>query len=144
MYLASGRPMSWWQEKPRVALEGYRWLKIGILTRREILYERIDKRVEEMVQNGFLEEVRRLLQMFPAGAPAFKAIGYRQMIDHLQGRTSFEEAIEETRQESRRYAKRQMTWFRRDPAIEWIADEEGPDAVAERAAALIEGFLGCG
>jgi tRNA dimethylallyltransferase len=141
MYLVSGKPMSWWQDKPRVALEGYRWLKIGILTTRERLRERIDRRVEDMIRNGFVEEVRRLIQVFPAGAPAFKAIGYRQMIDHIQGGIPLEEAIENTRKESRRYAKRQMTWFRRDPEIEWIGDEEGFDSVAERAEALVERFL---
>jgi len=143
MYLVSGKPMSWWQEKPRMALEGYRWLKIGILTARKTLYERIDKRVEKMIQSGFLEEVRRLLQMFPEDAPAFKAIGYRQMIDHVQGRISLEEAIEDTKKESRRYAKRQMTWFRRDPEIKWMGDEEDLEKVAEKVSSLAASFLCC-
>jgi tRNA dimethylallyltransferase len=141
MYLVSGRPISWWQQKPRIALEGYRWLKIGILTTRKVLYERIDRRVEEMIRRGFLEEVRSLLRMFPAGAPAFKAIGYRQMMAHLEGRISLEEAVEDTKKESRHYAKRQMTWFRRDPGIEWIGDEGGLESAAQRASALIERFL---
>jgi len=141
MYLISGRSMSWWQQNPRMALHGYRWLKIGVRTPRKTLYERIEKRVDEMIRDGFLEEVRTLLKLFPRDSPAFKAIGYRQIINHLQGRSSLEEAIEDIKKESRHYAKRQMTWFRRDPEIEWIEDEKDCEELAVTASFLIEQFL---
>ena len=133
--------MSWWQQRPRNALSGYRWLKIGILIPRPELYGRINRRVEEMFRRGFLEEVQGLMDRYPRNAPAFKAIGYRQVVDYLDGKSSIEEAIEETKIESRRYAKRQMTWFRRDPDIQWIEDEGEPERLQKSAEALVEGFL---
>jgi tRNA dimethylallyltransferase len=117
VYLISGKPMSWWQKQPRDAFKGYRWLKLGIAVPREHLYERINQRVEEMLKGGFLEEVRGLLDRFPRSSQAFKAIGYRQIAEFLEGRLSYQQAIEETKIESRRYAKRQMTWFRSDYSI---------------------------
>jgi tRNA dimethylallyltransferase len=141
MYLVSGRPMSWWQRLPRNALSGYRWLKIGILVPREKLYERINARVEKMFQGGFLEEVQALLARYPGSAPAFKAIGYRQVVACLDGKMSLEEAVEETKMESRRYAKRQMTWFRRDPDIQWIEDDGDNEKLGETAKAMVAEFL---
>jgi tRNA dimethylallyltransferase len=141
IYLISGKPMSWWQDQPRDALHGYRWLKMGIDTPRGTLYARIDDRVDAMFRAGLLEETRALLAMFPRNSPAFKAIGYRQTIDFLDGKIALEQAMEDTKKESRHYAKRQMTWFRRDPEIEWIPEAEDPDALVGAAAALIDRFL---
>ncbi|MBN2242154.1 MAG: tRNA (adenosine(37)-N6)-dimethylallyltransferase MiaA [Acidobacteria bacterium] len=140
--LASGRPMSWWQRQPRNALYGYRWLKIGILIPRPELYERINRRVEEMFRSGFPDEVRALLSRYPRSAPAFKAIGYRHVVDYIDGKFSLEEAVENTKMQSRRYAKRQMTWFRKDPEILWIEDADEPENLKAKAKALVEGFLG--
>ncbi|MBM3791036.1 MAG: hypothetical protein FJW35_11910, partial [Acidobacteria bacterium] len=97
--------------------------------------------VEEMFRMGFVGEVRGLLDRYPKRCHAFKAIGYRQIIDHLDGRTSLEEAILLTQQASRRYAKRQLTWFRSDPEIVWIKAAGGPEPVASEAASLIGPFL---
>ncbi len=141
MYLVSGKPMSWWEQQPRNALHGWRWLKIGISIPRTLLYERIDNRVDTMIRDGFLDEVRSLLAMFPGDSPAFKAIGYRQIIEYLDGKHMLEEAIEETKRESRRYAKRQLTWFRRDPEIEWIEDRGDQQYLEAAAGALVEKFL---
>jgi tRNA dimethylallyltransferase len=142
IFLVSGHPMSWWQRQPRNALEGYRWLQIGIHIPRERLYERINARVEEMFQSGFLEEVQALTARYPRNSPAFKAIGYRQTVDFIDGKCSLEEAVENTKMESRRYAKRQMTWFRRDSAIRWIEDEDEPEKLRATAEAMVEEFLG--
>ena len=141
IYLLSGRPMTWWRRQPRSALQGYCWLKIGIHIPRAELYERIDSRVEEMFQSGFLEEVQTLLASFPKSSPGFKAIGYRQIVDYLDGKYSMEQAIDNTRKESRRYAKRQMTWFRRDPGIHWIDGREETADLDTTAVALVEKFL---
>ena len=141
IYLVSGQPMSWWQRQPRNALSGYRWLKIGILISRPELYERINARVDMMFQSGFLEEVQALLDRYPGNSPAFKAIGYRQVVDHFDGKCSLEEAIENTKMESRRYAKRQMTWFQRDPEIRWIEDEGETEKLEEKARVMVDGFL---
>ncbi|MEJ2111549.1 MAG: tRNA (adenosine(37)-N6)-dimethylallyltransferase MiaA [Acidobacteriota bacterium] len=141
MYLISGKPMSWWHRQPRNALRGYRWLKLGIEVPREELYRRIDSRVDAMFQAGFVDEVRSLLRRFPRISPGFKAIGYRQIIDFLEGNHSLEQAIEETKKESRRYAKRQTTWFHRDPEIVWIANQEDLRTLAATAGSYIDRFL---
>jgi len=141
IYLLSGRSMSWWQQQPRNALQGYRWLKIGIHILRAELYERIDRRVEEMFQSDFVEEVQALLALYPKNSPALKAIGYRQIVDCLDGKHSMEQAIEDTKTESRRYAKRQMTWFRQDPGVQWIEDKGDTAKLDATAEALVEKFL---
>ena len=88
---------------------------------RERLYRRIDLRVDRMMEQGLLEEVRRLLDMgVPRQSTAMQAIGYKELVLYLDGGCSLEEAVETVKRESRRYAKRQMTWFRRNPEIQWI------------------------
>ncbi|MBN2320765.1 MAG: tRNA (adenosine(37)-N6)-dimethylallyltransferase MiaA [Acidobacteria bacterium] len=142
IYLVSGQPMSWWQRQPRNALSGYRWLKIGIHVARARLYERINTRVDQMFRSGFLEEVESLMALYPGDSPGFKAIGYRQAVEYFNGHRSLDDAIEDTKMESRRYAKRQVTWFRRDPDIHWIEDEGESEKLAAEAEAMVERFLG--
>jgi tRNA dimethylallyltransferase len=141
VYLATGKSISLWQQQPRNALAGYRWLKLGIEIPRPLLYERINLRVEHMFQSGLLEEVRNLLQIFPRTSQAFKAIGYRQTAEYLEGAISLDQAIEATQMESRRYAKRQLTWFRSDPAIFWLDGRLHPDELREEAETRIAEFL---
>jgi len=147
--LVSGKNMSWWQNRPRNALTDCRWLKIGIDAPRELLYQRINLRVERMFENGLLDETRRLLEIYPATCPAFKAIGYRQAAEYLDGQITLTQAIESTRMESRRYAKRQLTWFRADREIIWLraGDDAGDDIDAaagpvEQAADAVRDFIG--
>ena len=93
----------------------------GMAMERERLYRRIDLRVYRMMEQGLLEEVRRLLDMgVPRQSTAMQAIGYKELVLYLDGGCSLEEAVETVKRESRRYAKRQMTWFRRNPEIQWI------------------------
>jgi tRNA dimethylallyltransferase len=143
IYLVSGKNMSWWQSQPRDVLTGYRWLKIGIDMPRELLYQRINLRVERMFENGLLDETRRLIDAYPAACPAFKAIGYRQAAEHLAGRVTLTQAIESTQMESRRYAKRQLTWFRADGEIIWLRAESGfeTDALDEQAQNAVRDFI---
>ena len=141
VYLLTGHPMSWWQSRPKDRLAGFRWLKIGIQWPRPDLYARIDQRVEDMIRSGFIEEVRALTAAKSRNIHAFKAIGYRQIADYLDGRWNLEQAISEIQRESRRYAKRQITWFRADPEIVWLAGTGGADALPSRASTLVELFL---
>ncbi len=141
IYLLTGRPMSWWQNQPKDRLTGFRWLKLGVLWPRAQLYARIDLRVEDMFRRGFVKEVEALMAGFPRDCHAFKAIGYRQIAGHLEGKWSLEEAIEDTKRESRRYAKRQMTWFRSDGEIRWLDATVDPDELLEAAAEAVAGFL---
>jgi tRNA dimethylallyltransferase len=141
IYLISGKPMSAWQQKPREALPGYHWLKLGIAVPREELYRRINRRVEEMFEIGFIDEVSDLLRSYRKDCQAFKAIGYRQISQYLEGAISKDHAIEETQVESRHYAKRQMTWFRSQPAIIWLDGQKDDGQLQNEAGRRIEEFL---
>ncbi len=142
VYLLTGRTMHWWQNRPRDALRCYRWLRLGIAIPREILYERINQRVEEMFRQGLVEEVQGLLARFPRDCQAFKAIGYREIASYLEGRLSLQQAMEDTQRESRRYAKRQMTWFRSDARIVWLDGTLGEDSLEAEAVQRAMEFLG--
>jgi tRNA dimethylallyltransferase len=141
VYLVSRKSMSWWQQQPRDLFQGYRWLKIGISLSREELYQRINHRVERMFQSGLLEETGRLLEKYPQTCCAFKAIGYRQAADYLQGKLSLSQAIDSTQQESRRYAKRQLTWFRADPEILWLDGAQDSKDLIAQASEAIQQFI---
>ena len=93
----------------------------GMKMERERLYERINRRVDIMLENGLLEEVQSLMKLnLPPECTAMQAIGYKEFVMFFKGECSFEEAVESVKRESRRYAKRQMTWFKRNPNIKWI------------------------
>ena len=124
-FLASGGiPISslqkeWAQELP----EGY--LIIGVTRERASLYERINRRVESMVEEGLVEETRQLAAMgIPEDATCWQAIGYRQMMAFLRQECTLEEAIERIKLDSRHYAKRQLTWFRGVDSIRWFDLDE--------------------
>jgi tRNA dimethylallyltransferase len=141
VYLVSGKSMGWWQQQPRDVFQGYRWLKIGISLPREELYQRINQRVDKMFKSGLLEEARWLLDRYPESCQAFKAIGYRQAAGYLQGQLSLSQAIDSTQQESRRYAKRQLTWFRADPNILWMDGSQDSKDLIAQASETIQKFL---
>ena len=93
----------------------------GLMMEREKLYERINMRVDIMMENGLLEEVKHLLDMgVRRNSTAMQAIGYKEIVEYLDGSCTLDEAVDKIKQESRRYAKRQMTWFKRNKAIKWI------------------------
>lgn len=104
------------------ALSGYRVRQVGLAPPREALYERINQRTHKMFSGGLLEEVQALLDAgVPADAWPFGAVGYRQALEVIRDRTDPEEAIEAVAQATRRYSKRQMTWFRRqEPTTVWL------------------------
>ena len=102
------------------------------------LYEAIDRRFDEMIEQGLVEEVRSLLAAgYRADRPPLASIGYQQIAAHLRGEMSLAEAVELAKRESRRLAKRQLTWFRADPEIVWL-DRNG---AAKQAGKLIEYFF---
>lgn len=95
---------------------------------REALYARIDRRVDAMMQNGLIGEVQRLLDAgLPPGSTAMQAIGYKEVAAYLRGACTLAEAVEAVKRESRRYAKRQLTWLRRDGDLRWIEWQTEPD-----------------
>ena len=101
------------------------WLGLDFASRQE-LYDRIDLRVSIMLEMGLVEEIRTLLASgIPPKATALQAIGYKEFVDALSGNGTIEEAADQVRQSSRRYAKRQLTWFRRNPNMHWLTRESG-------------------
>ena len=104
------------------------WIGLDYVNRQD-LYDRIDLRVELMVKDGLLEEIRGILNSgIPESATAMQAIGYKEFVDAMAGRDTLENAISSVQQGSRRYAKRQLTWFRKNPNIHWICREKGQDS----------------
>lgn len=125
--LQTGRPYSelrTGERRPRP----FEIVKIGIDLPREVLYDRIDRRVDQMLADGLEAEARAL---YPYRAlNALQTVGYREFFDYFDGRTSYDEAVELIKRNSRRYAKRQLTWFRRDPEIRWFRPDDD-DAILE-------------
>ena len=98
----------------------YDYKIFGINIERKILYERINKRVDSMIEQGLIQEVQNLLKRYPEFPTAMQAIGYKEIVQFLNNQLSKEEAIEKIKQESRRYAKRQITWFKKIEGIKWL------------------------
>jgi tRNA dimethylallyltransferase len=106
----------------RPGLPGFEAVKVGLQPPRDELYRRIDRRVEAMVAGGWVDEVRRLLKRgIAASAKPFEFIGYPELARHLRGELSLEKAIPAIQQATRQYAKRQLTWFRKERDVEWFA-----------------------
>jgi len=100
---------------------------IGLKMPREMLYERINKRVDEMIAKGLLEETARLVELgLKKALVAKQALGYKELIEFNEGKVSFEEAIETIKKRTRQFAKRQLTWFKKDPNIKWYDISETP------------------
>lgn len=141
--LVTRRPLSSWFEEGRDRLEGFRVLKLGLDPPREALYERLDTRLEHMFAAGLLDEVRYVLSLgFPPASKALEAHGYRQALQLLYGELDLLEALAAAKRNTRRYAKRQWTWFRRDAAVLWLKGF-GEDPQVQREALQRAGaFLG--
>jgi tRNA dimethylallyltransferase len=103
------------------------WLGLDFENRQE-LYDRINLRVDLMLQEGLIEEIQNLLSdRIPAKCTAMQAIGYKEFIDALNGQITVQEAVEQVKQSSRRYAKRQLTWFKRNGNMHWLIRRTGED-----------------
>ena len=118
------------------------WIGTDYVNRQD-LYDRIDLRVELMVKDGLLDEIRDILNSgIPEKCTAMQAIGYKEFIDAMAGRATMDEAIAQVQQSSRRYAKRQLTWFRRNGNIHWLRREPGQSGseIFSQARALVANF----
>lgn len=126
-------------EQRRKADPLFNIIQVGLSRPREELYKRVDQRIDQMMTDGFLEEVENLLEKYPPDLPAFSAIGYRQFIDYLQGAISLEEAITLIRRQTRIFVRRQSNWFKPDdPEIHWFRIEPGVD---DKIKQLVNEFL---
>jgi len=135
--LLTRRPVTELFQQGRAALGGFRILKIGLSPAREQLYEKLDRRTRQMFEAGLIEEVRGILSRgFAATVKPFESHGYRQAVQVLNGELKLDEAIFYAQRNTRRYAKRQMTWFRQEAGIEWFSgfgsDPQVQQAVEQR------------
>jgi tRNA dimethylallyltransferase len=139
--LADRRPMSeLWQERGRDPLTGYRVLRLGLNPDREQLYVRINARAAAMFEHGLVEETRQLLEQYPqlSGSTPFTSLGYKQAASYLGGELTLAQAVALTQQGHRNYAKRQMTWFRREPQVRWLAGFGDDDAIIAKAVEIVQ------
>lgn len=132
VYLETGETITEHNRKTQLLPPRYQPIWLGLNdARREDLYQRINRRVDIMLQEGLIEEIRNLLDGgISEKATAMQAIGYKEFVDALSGRCSLEEAACLVKQSSRKYAKRQLTWFRRNDAMHWLIRNPG-DGIAE-------------
>ena len=123
--LVSGKPLSAWISEQPFGIQRIAGVRVGLTLPRGILYDRIAGRVARMMEAGWRDEVAGLLrQGLSPGLPAFQAIGYRQLVRYLEGNGSLEQAVAETIMETRRFAKRQETWFRKEPDVTWFPAQD--------------------
>lgn len=115
----TGRPISSLQHRSDAVGEA---VQVALAMDRTTLYRRIDERVDEQLRAGLVDEVRRLLEQgYDPGLPSMQGLGYKEIVAYLQGRTDLTDATQHLRRNTRRLAKRQHTWFRRDPRVRWLS-----------------------
>ena len=141
--LLAKKPISQVHRGRRQPLQGWRPLKIGLLPAREALYERIHARTDEMMARGWLQEVQELAAKGMAEtAKPFDFIGYREMLAAARGQMELEQARSAIQQATRRYAKRQLTWFRKETGVHWLEGFGDEPSVREAARDWIRSQLG--
>ena len=120
IYHATGKTKTQIEIESRANKPKYDYLVFGISMDREKLYERINKRVDIMIEDGLIDEVKKVLNKYDDFPTAMQGLGYKEVVEYINGDTTKEEMIEKIKMETRRYAKRQLTWFRRYDNITWI------------------------
>jgi len=123
-----------WQERGRDPLRGFRILRLGLAPDRQALYARINRRAQQMFDAGLIEETRRLVEKYGSAAGPVSSPGYKQAVEFIRGELTREQALQAAQQAHRNYAKRQITWFRREPEVHWLQGF-GDDAAIQREAA---------
>jgi tRNA dimethylallyltransferase len=129
-FKSTGQPISLAQRAHRFDLQRYQAIKIGLKMERKALYRQINLRVDAMLDEGLLDEVKKLLEMgCQPKIKSMQALGYRHMIHFIMGKLSFDEAVRTLKRDHRRYAKRQMTWFGADKDIHWLLPDQKSTAL---------------
>lgn len=142
VYQLTGRPISSFQKQFEAEKPMHDWTLLGLRREKEEESRRMNARVKKMIDQGLVEEVRSLLaEERPLSRQARCAIGYAEIIEHLEGRMSLEDAVEEVKKNTRRLAKGQRTWFKTFKGVRWIdvGPEEGAESVIERAKKEVDG-----
>jgi tRNA dimethylallyltransferase len=139
VFESTGAPISFFHKQHSFGERPYLTLKIGLETDREALYRRIEERVDQMVERGLLREVKGLMEMgYGPQLKPMQSMGYKQMAQFVSGETGWEETVSQIKRETRRYAKRQWTWFKADPEIRWRDESKDRESMFRE----IESFLG--
>jgi tRNA dimethylallyltransferase len=138
--LASRQKMTELWQHGREPLLGFRVLRLGLNPDRKELYERINRRAQRMFEAGLVEEARRLREKYGDAAGPLSSLGYKQAVQLLRGELTHEQALQAAQQAHRNYAKRQMTWFRREPEVDWLRGFGGDVQIQESAAAWVSRF----
>ena len=139
-----GRPLSEVHRRHAFQDPSFAPLVLGLTREREVLYQLVEQRVEVELSKGLIRETEALLgQGYGRDVPSMKSLGYRQIAGYLAGDYGYEEAVRQLKRDTRHFAKRQMTWFRREPSIRWVAISEGEaaEATAQRLLELIGDYL---
>lgn len=138
VYHSSGKPFSFWLENAEERLDPGTVI-IGLQRDRDELYQRINARVDSMIEQGLLEEVRSLLKLgYDPNLPSMQGLGYKELIPVIEGAVTLEEALELLKRRTRNYAKRQMSWFRREPTV-WFDIHDDENNVACKILSFFEG-----
>ena len=135
IFRGTGQPYSSYLNKPKTQ-RNFCTIYLGISADRELIYKRIENRVEKMMESGLLEEVRPLLKY--KDLPALQTVGYQELFNYLEGKYDLEQAVEEIKKNTRRFAKRQLTWFRKNKDIVWIDHDADPCDVLLSVESLIK------
>lgn len=119
--LETGKSIQEFQQQHQFQQKRYDILYLGANWSRDLLYDRINSRVYQMVNDGLIEEAKNLQKMgYQSDLPSLNSIGYKQAIDHINGNMNLEDMIADIQQKSRHYAKKQITWYKKDPSIQWL------------------------
>lgn len=137
IYHSTGKNKTEQEEQSRKNEVKYDYRVFAINIERQILYERINKRVDIMIEQGLIQEVENLIKKYPNFETAMQAIGYKEIVEYLENKVTKEEAIEKIKQETRRYAKRQITWFKRNQDIKWL---DGLNSTQNNIKIILEGI----
>ena len=139
--LASRQKMTeLWQQRGREPLRGFRILRLGLDPDRQSLYDRINRRAQQMFEAGLVAETQRLVERYGDSAGPLSSLGYRQASQFLRGEITLEQALRAAQQAHRNYAKRQMTWFRREPEVHWLRGFGDDPQVQKGAADWVSGL----
>lgn len=136
--LSARRPMTDLWQQGRDPLPGFRILRLGLQPDRAELYRRINDRAAEMFLHGLVEETRALLARYGSAARPLHSLGYKQAVQFLAGEIPLQQAIADAQQGHRNYAKRQMTWFRREPAVHWLEGFGSDPHLQQQCMALVQ------
>lgn len=138
LYKQTGKTKTQLEIESRKNKPEYNYIVFAINMNREILYDRIDKRVDMMIEKGLIQEVEELYKKYKKMPTAMQGLGYKEVVEYIQKKCKKEEMIEKIKQETRRYAKRQLTWFRKNKEIIWLDGLESTQANVQKIIDLVE------